>query len=174
MIETYKAGKGVSIMVWACFSSVVGRSKLIIIERDPDSPKQGYSSNSYIKMLDEVLPTQWELGLTFMQDNAPIHTSKKTRKWFTDQSIPLVDHPPFSPDLNPIENLWRKLKELVYEVNPDIDFVMDGVDNIKEKLGEALQEAWLLIPQSYFNAVIESMSKRVEAVIAANGWHTKY
>lgn len=35
----------------------------------------------------------------------------------------------------------------MYEVNPDIDFVANSVDNIKDELGEALLRAWQLIPQ---------------------------
>jgi hypothetical protein len=174
MIETFKAGKGVSIIVWAAFSGKLGRSELFILERDPDSKKGGYSANSYIALLNEIIPTIWEPGLKFMQDNAPIHKAKKTMKWFEEMGIPVIDWPPYSPDLNPIENLWRKLKELVYEVNPAIDYVMGGDEAVKEALGEALLQAWRLIPQCYFDAVIESMKRRCEAVVRADGWHTKY
>lgn len=57
MIETFTAGKGVSLMVWACFSGIHGRSELVITERDLNSKKQGYLSDSYLKILDEALPT---------------------------------------------------------------------------------------------------------------------
>ena len=40
-----------------------------------------------------------------MQDNASIHTAKKVKDWFKDMAIPLVDWPPYSPDLNPIEQV---------------------------------------------------------------------
>lgn len=174
MIDTYKKGKGVSIMIWACFSGQVGRSELYILKRDLESKRQGYSTNSYIKLLDEMLPTVYEPGLKFMQDNAPIHKAKKTIVWFKENLIPLQDAPPYSPDMNPIENLWRRLKELVYKVEPMIEYVTGGVDNIREVLGEALIKAWRLIEQHYFDAVLESMPRRVEALLAADGWHTKY
>lgn len=174
MIETYKAGKGISVMVWACFSGKSGRSELIIMERDQDLKRQGYSANSYIKLLNEALPIIWEPGLKFMQDNAPIHKAKKVAKWFEEMCIPVIDWPPYSPDMNPIKNLWRKLKELVYKVNPTIDYVTGGEEAVKEALSKALLQAWQLIPQSYFNAVIKSMKRRVEALVKANSWHTKY
>jgi hypothetical protein len=57
MVETYNKGKDLSIMIWAAFSMNGGRSELFIMERDPDSPRGGYSSRSYLSMLDELLPT---------------------------------------------------------------------------------------------------------------------
>jgi hypothetical protein len=56
MIETYKKGKGVSIMIWAAFSGKLGRSELYILKRDPNLKRQGYSANSYVKLLEEMIP----------------------------------------------------------------------------------------------------------------------
>jgi hypothetical protein len=39
---------------------------------------------------------------------------------------------------------------------------------------EALKKAWLMIPTSFFENLIESMERRIEACIKADGWHTKY
>jgi hypothetical protein len=35
-------------MVWASFSGALGRSDLVVIERDKESPKGGYSARSYV------------------------------------------------------------------------------------------------------------------------------
>jgi transposase len=91
MVETYKAGKGISLMVWAAFSGDGGRSELYVIERDPDSPRGGYSANSYIILLDDIMPTIYEPGLIFIQDNAPIYNAKKSKAWFAEHLIPVLE-----------------------------------------------------------------------------------
>jgi transposase len=56
-------------------------------------------------VLDNELAGHHQEGLIFMQDNALIHTAHKVKAWFREQRIPVADWPPFSPDLNPIEQL---------------------------------------------------------------------
>ena len=43
-------------------------------------------------------------------DNASIHKSKKVKEYCKKNNIYLVYLPPYSPDLNPIEKLWKKVK----------------------------------------------------------------
>ena len=56
-------------------------------------------------------------------------------------------------------------------------------DYIQEHFGEkmsydalraAVREAWEAVPQSYLTELIGSMRERCQAVIKANGMHTKY
>ena len=55
-----------------------------------------------------------------MQDNAPIYTARKVTAWFTEHSIRLTDWPPYSPDLNPIEYTWKRLKDTAIHMFPDL------------------------------------------------------
>lgn len=79
IIEVEKSNK-MSQMVWGAIwitlDSYAGRSPLIIIGRDWESKKIGYSGKSYTKTLEDSLVEQYQPGKIFMQDNAPIHTSK--------------------------------------------------------------------------------------------------
>jgi transposase len=78
---------------------------VVIIDRDPDSEKLGYTANSYLTILNDQMPQVWEPGMIFMQDNAYIYTAKKIKQWFKDEGILVMDWPPYSPDLNLIKHL---------------------------------------------------------------------
>jgi len=123
--------------------------------------------------LDNELARHHQEGLIFIQDNASIHTVYKVKAWFKEQRIPVADWPPYSPDLNPIEQLWPHLKRMVLQIHPELEFVT-GEDNIREALGCALQEAWTLIRKDLMDGLIKSMLDRVKACKKASGWHTKY
>ncbi len=63
-------------MVWGAIWHG-GRSDLVIMERDEESKREGYSANSYIIVLDENMPNCFNPDISFMQNNARIHTAKK-------------------------------------------------------------------------------------------------
>ena len=73
-----------------------------------------------------------------MQDNAPIHKAKMVMEWFENNRVMLTDWLSYSPDLNPIEHLWYKLKRLIYQVRPEIDSVTGSDDTVREALWKAL------------------------------------
>ena len=75
------------------------------MERDEESKRNGYSAQSCLRVLEEALLTIYEPPVKFMQDNALIHTAKIVKEWLINNGIPIVKWPPYSLDLNPIENL---------------------------------------------------------------------
>ena len=63
-------------MIWGAIW-LGGRSRVVLMERDHHSPRQGYSAALYVEIIREELPTCYETGMLFMQDNAPIHLEKR-------------------------------------------------------------------------------------------------
>ena len=53
-----------------------------------------------------------------LQDNASAHVSEKTMDFLGNKAIETMNHPPNSPDLNPIEQIWALLKHKIEQKNP--------------------------------------------------------
>ena len=51
----------------------------------------------------------------FLQHNAPTHRANVAQAWLPNQGVNSVEFPPYSPDLNPIENLWQHLEKRAEE-----------------------------------------------------------
>ena len=157
--------------IWLTPNGRVGRSPLIIMERDP--AKNGYSANSYTETLTRGLLPQYRPGQIFMQDNVPIHNAKYIKNFLEKHGIWTMEWPPYSPDLNPIEHLWWALKKLVYKLYPELATIGGSEEDLKA-LRKALKEAWKKLPNSLIRCLIKSMPRRLEAVRKAKGWQTKY
>ena len=54
----------------------------------------------------------------FMQDNDPYHPAKSVKTFLSEEDVTVVEWPAESPDMNPIENVWKLLSERVKEKNP--------------------------------------------------------
>lgn len=151
-------------MVWGCMTwdgvgyacKIDGRMDgdlyVSILEDDLQGTMQYYSKTTH--------------NMIFQQDNDPKHKCHKARKWFNDHGIEVLPWPAQSPDLNPIKHLWGHLKKTIggHEKAPA------GM----LELWERIQKKWEDIPKEVCQNLIESMPRRVEAVLKAKGGYTKY
>jgi transposase len=92
------------------------------------------NSESYANFLMEVLK-KTNKHLILIQDGAPYHTSKAMRDFFAKHSerITVYQLPSYSPDYNPIEKLWKKIKEKEVHLHYFPTF-----ESLKNKVEEAL------------------------------------
>lgn len=157
---TVKHGGG-NVMVWGAFSAN-GTGNLTFIESTMDR-------FMYLDILKQNLKASAEkLGhgtdFRFVQDNDPKHSSKLIKEWLLYNVKSTLPHPPQSPDLNPIENLWDHLERKIRE---------HTIQN-KNQLKKVLMEEWQKIPTETTRKLALSMKRRLQSVIAAKGGHTKY
>ena len=104
----------------------------------------------------------WKL----MQDNAPSHKAKSIMDFLASKQVEMIAWPPYSPDLNPIENVWAWMKQQLADNFP--------VSTTREMLEESFMQIWDSITPEMCHAFSGSYEKRLKAVIDANGGHTKY
>ena len=66
--------------------------------------------NAYIEQF--LLPTL-KAGDMVIMDNLNVHKSKTAQKLITEKGCEYIFLPEYSPDLNPIEKMWSKVKQLL-------------------------------------------------------------
>ncbi|GFU13942.1 transposable element Tcb2 transposase [Trichonephila clavipes] len=158
-IPTVKHGGG-SVMVWGCMAAS-GVGKLVFIDGI-------MHKMAYLNILQNNLKESADkLGLgsnfIFQQDNDPKHTAFVVEEWLLYHCRNQLNTLPQSPDLNVIDHLWSHLERAVQKHQI----------TSKEQLKSVLQE-WLNIAPETTRHVMESMPRRLEAVISAKGYATKY
>ena len=107
-------------------------------------------------------------SFVLLQDNDPTHiVASEVIKEFNRKHgchVTLLGHPPNSPDLNPIENIWGLVKRRVD---------MRGCKTFQE-FKEAVRDEFRKIPPSMLKKYVNSMHDRIKACQKANGQRTRY
>jgi transposase len=161
---TFKSGRK-SVMIWGCF---VGNRLGPLVFCDGS-----INSDAYIEILEQNLigfkasvEEEQDVPLILQEDNAAVHVSKKSKKWKEENGIVCLPWPAQSPDLNPIEKLWKILKDNVQK--------MKSFPRTIKALKIALEEEWGKLDPNLLSKLVESMPKRVKLVVDAKGGPTKY
>lgn len=93
-------------MFWAAFSGAKRRTSLILLFGDPNSERGGVNRFVIEELYRRVLPTLIvNQDSIFQHNNAPTHTAYVVQNALAKIEIKVIEWPPHSPDLNPIENL---------------------------------------------------------------------
>ncbi len=133
-----------SVMGWGCVSAL-GKGNLHFCDGTINAEK-------YIEILEHnMLPSRRHLfqgcPCIFQQDNAKPHTAHITKSWLRRKRVRVLDWPACSPDLSPIENVWRILQQ--------------RRPRIVAHLKTCLQEEWDKITPETLRHLVSSVPKRL-------------
>lgn len=102
-----------------------------------------------------------------VEDNSTVHRARIVRDWYGEHiQLERLNWPAVSADLNPIENMWSMM---VQKMKPCF------ATNRRE-LQDLVMERWneLTNKPEYFRTLIESMPRRMQKVIDAEGYQIGY
>ena len=153
---------GGSVMTWAGFSSAGCTEIAFTTARLNAARYQDILEEYLIPTAPLITNGKW----TFMQDNAPSHRAESTRAFLSANEVDVIEWPPYSPDLNPIENLWGWLVRKVYEHGRQ--FVT------KEDLKRTIVNEWAKIPSELTKSLSESLRNRLIKVFQKKGASIDY
>ncbi|KAJ4426450.1 hypothetical protein ANN_27264 [Periplaneta americana] len=147
---------GGGVMVWAGVCTDA-RTEFVFVENGR------LTADRYINecLADHVVPFGQFVGDNFvlMHDNAQPHIAHAVGDYLQEVGIHVLPWPARSPDMNPNEHVWDMLGRRVKNRRPRPESL--------QELRRALGEEWELIPQEEIGNQIESMPRRMDAVIQA-------
>jgi hypothetical protein len=153
VISTVKRGGGHTIL-GGCMG-YAGVGELAIVEGI-------MIDNGYVNILlgnlkKNVRKLRIQDSYLFQQDNDPKHSP------YNSYARGLLETPPQSPDINPIENIWSLLETKVRKC----------ICSSRQMLIENLKKEWDKTGQEVTANLVNSMPRRLQAIIDAKGLHTK-
>jgi len=106
-------------------------------------------AEEFIAFLRKIREANPGKRIVIILDNFRTHHAKKVKEEAEKLNITLVYIPPYSPDLNPIESIWKSVKRFVSEESPL------NVEELKETIAKAFR-------------------KLTESISFAKGWIDKF
>lgn len=161
-------------MFWGSFCGIglngLLKGPAFFWEKDWGSIGEDTYREHTIPVIDEWIRAARAQGheILFMQDNAPGHKAAGTTADLRARGITILEWPPFSPDLNPIESVWNKMKDYIQIHHGLVE------KPSRTQLRQWTREAWDAVEEEYLEDLLQSMPQRCRDVIDANGMHTKW
>jgi transposase len=161
--QTVKHGGG-NIKIWGCMTAYGVGYMCQIHGTMTKELYQEILEDEFLKTIDhfQLNPS----SVIFQHDNDPKHTAKVITNWLKNQEFSTMSWPAQSPDLNSIEHLWYIVK---YRLN-QYETPASGM----VELWKRVEEIWNEISIEDCLRLIESMPRRIQAVLDSKGLWTDY
>ncbi|MBW0530837.1 hypothetical protein O181_070552 [Austropuccinia psidii MF-1] len=158
-----------SVMIWGGFCAA-HRSSIVFLDGRMNSQemvRQVYrpALRPFVEQMEQAPWIRGRHRLLLMEDNAPIHTAAVSNQWRERNGILKMEWPAHSPDLNPIENIWKSMKSQISKLYQPQNL---------EELKHAIRSCWSDIHPGILNDYLRSMPRRMQMVIDQRGGPTSY
>ena len=130
------------IMVWGCFQA----QGVLVLRRVIGTMDQHkyhtILTNAVIPEIRKLTNETPNVIWTFQHDNDPKHTAKKNKRYLENKrnegkvKFEVMPWPSMSPDLNPIEHIWNKLKDALRD-RPDRPSNLDQLFEFLQQNGRS-------------------------------------
>jgi hypothetical protein len=130
--------------------------------REAHPKSANFTEAAFVKLVIEEIASFGGMhpDCVLTMDNAPIHRAKSARRGLQDQRVNVMKWPPYSPDLNPIEDLWA--------IGKKRSKARDCAND--KELEQVLKAGWLDTKVTVWHNLTSSMPSRCEAVFIAKGY----
>jgi transposase len=99
-----------------------------------------------------------------MHDNDPKHTADVIKDRLIQRRIQILPWPPYSPDFNPIEQLWDELERRLQKHHP----------KNRQELVNVLMDEWNKVEPRVLEKFVDSVPSRLYECVRAKSYPTKY
>ena len=97
----------------------------------------------FLAYVEHLLYPVLKPGDVVVMDNLSAHKAPTVREWIEKAGAELLYLPPYSPDLNPIEKAWAKLKQMLREAKARTKETLDqAITDALQHITPANAKAW--------------------------------
>ena len=161
---TFRSGRTL-VMVWGAFTNF-DKCPLVIM------PLDNRTTSNFVTIAFEAILSRFKLlhdhpqQLKLMEGGALVHCSSFLFKGRQAHGMAQLIWHANSPNLNPIENLWKIVKDLLrHRPRPKIKEEMEK---------KPIQSTWYTTSLEQLQTLIRTMHDRMQAVILARGGSTRW